>query len=76
MELELFIKRFEEQFDDIEPGTVHSETIFKDLEGWDSMTALSLIAMVDEEYSVKLTGDEIKRSGTVHDIYNVISSKV
>jgi sugar O-acyltransferase (sialic acid O-acetyltransferase NeuD family) len=57
------------------PGTLNSETLFKDVEGWDSMTALSLIAMVDEEYSAKLSGDEIRKANTVKDIFFIVSNK-
>jgi acyl carrier protein len=40
------------------------------------MTALSLIAMADEEYNVRITGDEIKKSNTVADLYNLIKTKI
>jgi acyl carrier protein len=49
--------------------------VFKDLDEWDSMTALSMIAMVDEEYSVKLTGNEIKQAQTIEDLFNIVKSK-
>jgi acyl carrier protein len=75
MEIELFVKKFEDQFDDIEPGSINSKTVFKTIDGWDSMTALSLIAMVDEEFSVKLSGDEIRKSETVEDIFYIVSNK-
>jgi acyl carrier protein len=75
MELSTFIKNFEKQFDDITPDSLKADTVFKDLDDWDSMTALSIIAMVDEEYSIKLTGNEIKQSQTIEDIYNVIKNK-
>ena len=75
MEISEFVKKFEEQFDDIDAGTVAADSNFKDLEGWDSMTALSVIAMVDEEFSVKLTGEEIRKSETVQDIFNIVNSK-
>ena len=35
---------------------ITEKTIFIELEEWSSLTALSIIAMVDEEYGVKITG--------------------
>lgn len=42
-----------------------SETKFKELEEWSSLTALSVIAMIDEEYDVKIKGDDVRNSQTV-----------
>lgn len=75
MELNTFIQNFEKQLEDVAPGSVGADTVFKDLDEWDSMTALSMIAMVDEEYSVKLTGNEIKQAQTVEDLFNIVESK-
>lgn len=75
MELNTFVSKFEKQLDDVEPETLTGDTVFRDIEEWDSMTALTIIAMVDEEYAVKLTGNDIKGSETIEDLYNIIKSK-
>lgn len=75
MNTEEFIKHFCDQFDDINPADISAETKFKELEGWDSLVAISLIAMVDAEYGVKLTGDEIRNAQTVSDLFVTIKSK-
>lgn len=75
MELNEFVKTFEEQLEDIEPGTVTPGTRFRELQEWDSMTALVIIAMADREYGKLLTGDELKNAETVEELYNVISNK-
>ena len=36
----------------------------------EAQVALSIIAMVDEEYGVTLKGDDIKNATTVQDIFN------
>jgi len=61
--------------DDTDAALIKAETIFRDLDEWDSLTALSLIAMVDEEYSLKLTGDDIKNASTINDIFETVKSK-
>ena len=37
--------------------------------------ALSVIAMVDEEYDVTIKGDDIRNSNTVEDLFNAVKSK-
>jgi len=54
--METFIKHFAAQFDETEASEFTQNTVFKDLEEWSSLLALSVIAMADEEYKVKLKG--------------------
>jgi acyl carrier protein len=75
MEVSTFLNHFANILDDTNPALITTETIFRDLGEWDSLTALSLIAMVDEEYSLKLTGEDIKSSITLQDIFEKIKSK-
>ena len=48
MNKEEFIQFFAEQFDETEPEEFKAETEFRQLEEWDSMVALMVIAMTDE----------------------------
>lgn len=75
MELNDFIKLFAEQFDDTPAEHFSPETKFRELEEWDSLAALTIIAMVDEEFGKKITGADIRSSETIHDLYNLIMSK-
>lgn len=71
-----FLEKFTDLFDDTEPETITLETDFKKLEEWSSLIALSLIAMADEQYNVRLTGDEIRNATTILDIKDIVESKV
>ena len=75
MEINEFVTNFANQFDDTDPSEIKSQTIFRDLDEWSSLIALSVIAMVDEEYDVTLKGDDIRNAKTVEDIFNVVKSK-
>jgi acyl carrier protein len=75
MELDEFIKNFAAQFDETEVSEFEANTDFKNLDEWSSLTALSIIAMVDDEYSVKITGADIKNASTISDIYDLVKSK-
>lgn len=75
MEIQKFIENFAAQFDETDTDVFASGTKFREIDEWSSLTALSIIAMVDEEYHVKLTGDDIRASKTIKDVYNHIQSK-
>lgn len=76
MELKDFIANFADQFDDTDASEIMATTEFKNLEEWSSLIALSVIAMVDEEYDITIKGDDIRNSNTVEDLYNVVKSKM
>jgi acyl carrier protein len=75
MEITTFLQHFADMLDDTDAALITAETVFRDLDEWDSLTALSLIAMVDEEYSLKLTGDDIKNSLTIKDLFDIVNLK-
>ncbi|MDN3548720.1 acyl carrier protein [Mucilaginibacter aquaedulcis] len=74
--IEIFLKKFAEQFDETESTVFRPETLFKENEAWDSMTALSVIAMADENYGVILTGDDVRHAKTIQDVFDAITSKM
>ncbi len=76
MEIKEFVENFADQFDDTDASELNAETKFKDLEEWSSLIALSVIAMVDEEYDVALKGDDIRNSDTILDLFNVVESRI
>ena len=76
MEINEFVEKFAEQFDDTDPSEITATTVFHDLEEWSSLTALSVIAMVDEEFDVALKGDDVRTSVTVEDLYNKVIAKL
>jgi len=73
--MQKFVENFAAQFEETEADVFTAETRFREIEEWSSMTAMSIIAMVDEEYHVKLTGDDIRASKTIEDVYNCVKSK-
>jgi acyl carrier protein len=75
MEKSTFLKNFAEILDDTDINLLKINTIFRELNEWDSLTALSLIAMADEKYSIKLTGEDIRNSITLEDIFTILQSK-
>ncbi|MDD3970958.1 MAG: acyl carrier protein [Clostridia bacterium] len=73
--LDEFIDLFSEQFDETEPSEINAKTKFHELDEYSSLTALSIIAMVDEEFDFTIKGDDMRTAVTVEDLYNIINSK-
>ena len=68
-----FIEKFVEAVE-IESVDLAPEMEFRNIEEWSSLSTLSLIAMVDEEYGKTLTGEHIRQSKTIEDLYNIVES--
>ena len=75
MEINNFIEHFAEQFDETDISEFKPETVFHDLEEYTSLIALSIILMVDEEYSVTIDGNDMKACVTIQDLFNLVQSK-
>lgn len=75
MEINEFVEKFAAQFDETEASVFTPETEFKKVDEWSSFMALSIIAMVDEGYKVKIKGDDIKNSQTIKDLFEIVKSK-
>jgi acyl carrier protein len=75
MSIQDFINNFAFQLDDTEVSDLSENTIYKDLDEWSSLTTLSIIAMCDEEYGVKIKGDDFKNTSTIKELFELIKSK-
>lgn len=76
MEIKDFISNFADQFEDTDASVFNAATKFRELDEWSSLLALSIIAMVDEEYDVQLKGDEMRATQTIQELFDLVESKV
>ncbi len=76
MEPKDFIQNFAAQFDETDPGLLELDTKFRELDEWSSLIALTVMAMVDEEYGVKLKGEEMRAAQTVRDLFDIVKSRI
>ena len=76
MDIDSFIQNFADQFEDTDPNDIKASTVFHELDEYSSLIALSIIAMVDEEYDVQLKGDDMRAAVTVEDLFNIVRSKI
>ena len=75
MDLKDFIEKFAEQFEETEISSFSANTSLKELEEWSSLMSLAIIAMVDEEYGVRVKGDDIKDANTIEDLFKIALSR-
>ena len=75
MELKEFIENFAEQFDETDACEFTADTVYKELDDWSSLVALSVIAMIDEEYDVPIKGDDIRNTSTIGDLFNLVKER-
>lgn len=76
MEIKEFIQNFAEQFEETDVNEFKPETVFHELEEYSSLIALSIIAMINEEYDVTLKGDDMSAAVTIEDLFNIVKSKM
>ncbi|MCS6968234.1 MAG: acyl carrier protein [Cytophagales bacterium] len=74
LDLGEFINDFASLFNDLQVQLTES-TNFKEIEEWDSLVALSLIALVDEKYGIRLLGEDIRSVTTILELYQKLLSK-
>lgn len=76
MEIKDFIQNFADQFEDTDASVFTAETKYRELDEWSSLIALSILAMIDEEYDVQLKGEEMRATNTIQELYDLVTSKL
>lgn len=59
----------------LEEDAVQPSDQLDDFESWDSLAALSVVAMADAKFGVNLSAQELKRADTVEELYELITAK-
>ena len=75
MNIDDFIVQLEAEYEDITPGTLKPESVFREVFEWNSINALILIAMVKTEYDVTINAEDIATSKTIADLFRIIESR-
>lgn len=75
MDIKEFIENFADELDETTIDELSPETDFKALGEWSSLVALSIIAMVEDNYEKELTGEDLRSSTTLQDLFNLVESK-
>lgn len=75
MDLNSFVEAFAAEFEETDESVFSPSTVYKELEEWGSLTALSIISMVDAEMDKTITGADLRGCRTIKELYDLIQSK-
>ena len=73
MELEKFIENVKDQFEDTNVS-IDAATKFAEMDSWDSLTTMLVIAMIKTDYDKDISASEIGECETVLDLFNRVNS--
>lgn len=76
MELQKFTSLLEKEFEDLTENTLSPSTNYRDIPEFSSMHILIIIAFIDNEFDVLLTGSDLKSAETIEDLYSLVKSKL
>jgi acyl carrier protein len=75
MDINDLITKLEGEFEDIPKGTLTPSTKITDIQGWGSMHALIVIALMDAEYGITVKGDELRSIQSIQDLFDLAKKK-
>lgn len=75
MTIEKFIENMADAIE-IDRATLSLDTEYKELAAWDSLAALSMIAMIDDSYEVAVGGDDLESTRTVKDLWELVGARM
>lgn len=79
MEREQLLKKVNEVFQDVFYDTsleVNDETTAADIDEWDSLTHITLIAAIEDEFDIKFDMTEVVKFEKVSDMIDAIQKKL
>lgn len=75
MNINDFVQKFADLFDDTDASEIQASTKFHELEEWSSLIGMGCIAMARTQFGKAITGVELKACVTVEDVFNLINNK-
>ena len=75
MDIKEFIEYFADELDETTIDELTPDTDFKALGEWSSLVALSIIAMIEDNYEKEVTGEDLRSSTTIQDLFNLVANK-
>lgn len=74
MDINEFINKFAEMLEIEDVDSLTSETEFRDLDEWSSISVMEFIAFADENYGKQIGDVHIKSCQTIQDLYNLMKA--
>ncbi|ABO23196.1 acyl carrier protein [Shewanella loihica] len=61
-----------EEILELDENTLKGDEVLMDIEQWDSLAFLSIIAMADEHFDIVIQGDKLEEINTVGDLVGLV----
>lgn len=74
MTIEEFVEKVQDELQDTPAEEITAETNYKELDEWGSLTSLSLISMIEEEYDKLITGADVRARNSVRELWEYVES--
>jgi len=76
MDLLQFTRNFESAIESVTPGTLKPVSEFRqEIAGWDSLAALSVLAMIDAEYDITIKANDFIACDTIADVFKLVETQ-
>lgn len=74
MTIEEFVEKVQDELQDTPAEKITPDTNYKELDEWGSLTSLSLISMIEEEYDKLITGADVRARNSVRELWEYVES--
>ena len=68
------IKQIMSKLFKVDSSFITSETVLGDIDGWDSLQHMNLVATLEDEFGIEIDEDEYEEMVSFRMIYSVVSS--
>lgn len=76
MDIQDFICKMSSLFADEDSSVFTPDTDFHELDSWSSLTGLSLVMMIFQEYGVEIESKDIRQADTIEDLFNIVKERM
>ncbi len=74
MTIEEFVEKVQNELQDTPAEQITADTNYKELDEWGSLTSLSLISMIEEEYDKLITGADVRSKNSIKELWEFVES--
>ena len=75
MTKEEFVQGIMEILEIEDASLVQDTTVFRELDEWDSLAALSTISMIDDEFGVTINNKDLRSVETLGELYDMVTER-
>lgn len=72
MNKEKFIENVKNQFEDSEEISLSMESNFKEIDSYDSLTAMTIMVMLKDDYNLDISDEDFLSIKTVQELYDFV----